>query len=280
MIGRRQLLAGLTSTAFLDGRAEAQARRTIGMLGSAAPHEWERRLAAFRQGLSDTGYVEGANLTIEYRWAGNRNERLPELAADLVRQRVQVIAVLGSTPSALAVKAATSEIPIVFRIATNPVSVGLVTSLSRPGGNATGVTTLGGELGPKQLELILELVPAARTIALLTNAANPILAEGQRSGIEVAGVERGVRIVVAQASRLDDFDAAFASMQKQGAEALIIGADTFLNFASERLADLAIRHGLPTISPYREFVEAGGLICYGGSILGASRQAAFMSGEF
>jgi putative ABC transport system substrate-binding protein len=279
MIGlfNRRALLPLVAAALMPRGARAQTTTTIELLGSASPGEWTRRIAAFKEGLKEAGHIEGANLVIDYRWAENRNERLPALAEELVQRRPKVIAVLGNTVSALAAKKSTSAIPIVFRIAGNPVEIGLVASLARPGGNVTGITTLGIDLVPKQFELLSEIAPAARSFGLLVNPTNAINAEAQaRSLAALVGRDR---LRIAQVQRVEEFEAAFASLRQSGTDALIIGADTFLNIRSPELAALAGRHGMPTISPYREFVEAGGLMSYGGSILGASRQAGVYVGR-
>lgn len=251
----------------------------VGLLGSASPGQWAARLNAFRQGLGEAGYAEGKNVAIEYRWAEDHNDRLPALADDLVRRSVSVIVVLGNTTSTLAAKAATATIPIVFRVAVNPVELGLVASLGRPGGNLTGVTTLGVEVGPKQLDLLHEMVPAATVAALLVNPTNPVLAEIQSRDLPAAARTLGLQLVVVKASTDRDFDAVFASLIPLRAGGLVIGADAFFNSRNEKLAALALRHTVPTISPYREYAEAGGLMSYGGSIADASRQAGVYTGR-
>jgi putative ABC transport system substrate-binding protein len=263
--------------ALSPGLARAQARNTIGILASAAPGEWTRRIATFLDGLKETGHVEGANLAIDYAWAHNRNDRLPGLAAELVSRNPKVIAVLGNTVSALAAKQATSTIPIVFRVASNPVEIGLVASLARPGGNVTGITTLGIDLVPKQVELLREVAPAAKTFALLVNPTNRLNADAQARSLAASVGQEHLRIV--EAERVQDFERVFAVVKETRTDALIIGADTFLNLRGAELAALSNQHGVPTISPYREFVEAGGLLCYGGSIAGASRQAGLYVGR-
>jgi putative ABC transport system substrate-binding protein len=243
----------------------------IGFLGNETATLWADRLAAFRRGLNETGYVEGRNVAIEYRWAEGQNDRLPALAVDLVQRQVSVLVVLGGTASALAAKTATATLPVVFRIAVDPVEAGLVAGLNRPGGNVTGVTTMGAELGSKQLELLHELVPAT-SVALLINPTNPSIARIQSKDVPAAALKLGVDLHVLNASVERDFDAAFAKMRELRVGGLVIGADTFLNARSEQLASLAARHAVPSISPYREFTRAGGLMSYGASISGASRQ--------
>jgi putative tryptophan/tyrosine transport system substrate-binding protein len=271
------LLGGIAVESLLRSpvaNAQSTALPLIGFLGSESSELWTARLAAFRQGLNEAGYVEGRNVEIEYRWAEGRNERLPALAAELVRQRIAVLVVLGGTVSALAAKAATTTVPIVFRVAVDPVDAGLVASLNRPGGNVTGVTTMGADLGSKQLEMLHELVPAAKVMALLINPTNPSIALVQSRDVPAAAVKLGLQLHVLNASTEDDFDPVFAALKKLGAGGLVIGADTFLNARSEQLAALAVRHAIPTISPYRQFTKAGGLMSYGANIAAASRQAA------
>jgi len=255
MMHRRDFIA-LTggAVASLPGIARAQqtALPVIGFLGGETSAIWADRVAAFRKGLNETGYVEGRNVAIEYRWAEGQNERLPALAADLVQRQVSVLVALGGTASALAAKNATAAIPIVFRMATDPVESGLVVSLSRPGGNITGVTTMGVELGSKQLELLHELAPAASVIALLVNPTNPTITQIQSREVPAAARKLGLQLHVLNASAEGDFDALFAKMKELRVAGLIIGADTFLNARSEQLAALAVRHSLPSISPYRK----------------------------
>lgn len=190
-----------------------------------------------------------------------------------------MLVVLGGTASALAAKAATTTIPVVFRMASDPVEAGLVASLNRPGGNLTGVTTMGVDLGSKQLELLHELVPAATVMALLINPTNPSIAQVQSRDVPAAALKLGLQLHVLNASIERDFDPLFATLNKLGVGGLVIGADTFLNARSEQLADLAVRHSIPTVSPYREFTRAGGLLSYGANIVAASRQAGVYTGR-
>jgi ABC-type uncharacterized transport system substrate-binding protein len=254
-------------------RAQQTAIPMIGFLGSETAALWKDRLAAFREGLADAGFVEGRTIAIEYRWAEGHNDRLPMLAADLVQRQISALVALGGTGSALAAKAATTNIPIVFRIAIDPVEAKLVASLNRPGGNVTGVTTMGADLGPKQLELLHELSPASSVVALLSNPTNPSITQVQLRDVPEAALKLGLKLHLLNASVESQFEAAFASMKELRVSGLVIGADTFLNARSEQLAALAARHAIPTISPYREFTSAGGLMSYGASIAGASRQA-------
>ena len=279
---RREFISLIGGTvALLPGVARAQqmARPVIGFLGSETSALWADRVAAFWQGLNETGYVEGRNVEIEYRWAEGHNERLPALAVDLVQRQVSVLVALGGTASAQAAKAATATIPVVFRMATDPVEAGLVASLNRPGGNVTGVTTMGVELGSKQLELLHELAPAASVIALLINPTNPAIAQIQSRDVPAAARKLGLDLHVLNASAERDFDLVFARMKELRVGGLIIGADTFLNARSEQLAALAVRHAIPSISPYREFTRAGGLMSYGANVIGASRQAGIYTGR-
>jgi putative ABC transport system substrate-binding protein len=248
----------------------------IGFLSSDSANLSGDRSRAFRQGLSETGFVDGQNVTIEYRWAENQYDRLPALAADLVRRQVAVIA--ANNPATLPAKAATATIPIVFTIGFDPVAAGLVASLHRPGGNITGLTSLNLEIGPKRLELLHELVPAAAVIALLANPTNPN-AETLSGDLQAAAGALGLQLHVLHASIEPDFDTVFASLAQRQAGALVIGADAFFSNQSEQLAALARRHGVPTISPYREFAAAGGLVSYGGSIPDQFRQAGIYTGR-
>jgi len=248
----------------LAARAQQPAMPVIGFLNTRVPGADPHLLAAFRRGLKETGYVEGENVAIEYRWAYNEYDRLPALAADLVHRQVTVIAAIGS-PSAPAAKAATTTIPIVFIIGFDPVEVGLVNSLNRPGGNLTGVTVLGVELGSKRLELLHELVPTANIVATLVNPATPA-AETQSTELQTAARTLGLKLHVLHASTERDFDAVFATLLQLGAGGLVVGNDTFFSTRSEQLAALALRHAVPTIFQYRQFVEAGGLMSYGGNL--------------
>ncbi len=280
LIARRRLpIAALAALVAAPAHAQQPARPVIGLLGSATPQEWVDRLAAFRQGLREAGRTEGMNATIEYRWANGRYDRLPELAAELVARRVDVIVVLGNTASVLAAKAASATIPIVFRTAGDPVALGIVASLSRPGGNLTGITTLGVEVGPKQLEILHELAPFARIVAILVNPTNSALADMQKRTLSTAARVLGLHLELVTASEERDFEAVFAELRRMRAGALLIAADAFFNSKSDQLAALASRHSLPTISPYREFAIAGGLMSYGGSITNASRQAGIYTGR-
>jgi putative tryptophan/tyrosine transport system substrate-binding protein len=272
-------LGGAAATAAwpLAARAQQPAIPVIGFLGSGS-RESDVRVSSFRQGLSETGIVEGRNAAIEYRWAEGQHDRLPALAAEMVRLHVAVI-ITTSTPGALAAKAATREIPIVFYIGVDPVEVGFVASLNRPGGQLTGVTNFGVKLGPKQLELAHELVPTATTMALLVNPTSPTLAEPQTRNMQVAARMLGLKLHVLHASADRDFDTVFATLAQLKAGALMIGTDTFFYSRSEHLAALTMRHGVPAIYQYREFAAAGGLMSYGTTIADAYRQVGIYAGK-
>jgi putative ABC transport system substrate-binding protein len=249
----------------------------IGFLGAETAELFASRLSALRQGLLETGYVEGRNLTIEYRWAKGHNDRLPALADDLVRRQARVI-VTGGTPAALAAKAATATIAIVASLAVDPLAVGLVASLARPGGNATAVTTLGAEIGPKQLELLHELLPRP-TIALLVNPTNPAMADTEARKLFTAAGMLGLQLRVMEASSEPDFERAFANLRSVGADALIVGNDLLFNSRLAELADLALRHAVPAVHQFREFAAAGGLMSFGGGVADAYRRNGIYTGR-
>ena len=272
------LLGGAAAAWPLAARAQQSALPVIGYLDSRAPGDAPQLLAAFRQGVKETGFVEGQNVTIEYRFAGNHNERLPELAADLVHRQVTVIAA-PPTPAALAAKAATTTIPIVFATAGDPVQLGLVASLNRPGGNMTGVSILAVEVAPKRLELLHELVPAARVMALLVNPANPGLAETNSNSVLSAANTLGLELHVLEANTEHDFDGVFAKLTQLRAAGLVIGGDPFFTARQEQLAALAVHHAMPAVYENREFAAAGGLMSYGGSIADAFRLVGIYTGR-
>ncbi|MET0634063.1 MAG: ABC transporter substrate-binding protein [Xanthobacteraceae bacterium] len=252
----------------LPARAQQPAMTVVGYLGTDSPDLRARRLRAFRSGLSEAGYDEGRNLTIEFRWAEGQYDRLATLAADLVQRRVNVIVVNG--PAAVAAKAATTTIPIVFVVGFDPVKLGLVTSLNRPGGNLTGVSLLNAELAPKRLALMHELVPTATIMGFLLNPANPN-AETLAQDAQAAARTLGLKLHVVHASTERDLDTAFATLVEQRAGALVIGTDGFFVSQSERLAALSVRHAVPAIFQNREFAAAGGLMGYAGSDTDANR---------
>jgi putative tryptophan/tyrosine transport system substrate-binding protein len=227
-------------------------------------------LVAFRQGLNEAGYIEGRNVTIEYRWAEGQNDRLPELAGDLVGRKVSVIAAT-TTQAALAAKAATATIPVVFEMAGDPVQLGIIAALNRPGGNVTGVTNLNIEVTPKRLELLHEVIPTASTFALLINPSNPTLTELTTRDIRASARALGVQLHVVSATTDNEIDDAFASLPNLRAGGLVIGADQFFSGRIERLASLAVRYAVPAIYLWREFALAGGLMSYGSDTMDAYR---------
>jgi putative ABC transport system substrate-binding protein len=235
-------------------------------------------VAAFRQGLQQSGYVEGQNVAIEYRWADGQNDRLPAMVADLIHRQVSVIAAT-TTPAALAAKAATKAIPIVFEMGSDPVRLGLVASLNRPGGNVTGATQLTVELAPKRLELLHELVPTASIVALLVNPTDPAVAEPQSSAVRSAARSLGLELHVLNASTDYDFGSVFAKLIQLRVGGLVISGDPFLVSRSGQLAGLATRHAMPAVGEYRDFVAAGGLVSYGGSITDSYRLAGVYAGR-
>jgi putative ABC transport system substrate-binding protein len=273
------LIGGAAAAWPLAARAQQPAMPVIGFLGSESPDLYASRLRAFRQGLGETGYIEGQNVAIEYRWAEGQYDRFPVLLADLVRRNVTVIAAVAGTPPALAAKAATTTIPIVFVTAGDPIAVGLVASLNRPGGNITGVTSMGVELGPKQLEVLRELVPTATIIALLVNPTNPTNAETLSRDLQAAARTLGVQLHALQASTERDFDTVFATLPRLRAGALVIGSDPFFNSRTEQLVALAVRHAVPAMYPFREYAIAGGLISYGDSITDAFSRVGVSTGR-
>jgi putative tryptophan/tyrosine transport system substrate-binding protein len=263
---RREFIAGLSAAAWPSAVwAQRAALPAVGYLNSGSGED-ARLLAAFRQGLKEVGYVERENVSIEYRFAQNQYDRLPALAADLVRRQVAVIAASGGPPAALAAKAATTTIPIVFNMGADPVALGLVASLNRPGGNLTGVSSLNVELGQKRLELLHELVPAATSVALLVNPTNSSVAERLSRDLQAAARTLGLQLHVLHASAEPDFETAFATSVQLQAGALVIGGDGFFITRAARLASLALRHAMPTMFQFREFAAAGGLVSYGGRL--------------
>jgi putative ABC transport system substrate-binding protein len=281
MTTRREVMALLGGTAVawpLAASGQQAAMPVVGMLSAEWPGQFTDRLRAFHEGLRETGYVDGRNLAIESRWAEGRNDRLPALAAELVRRQVSVIVTAGSTPAALAASAATTTIPIVFYIGANPVEAGLVTSLSRPGGNVTGVVTLNVEVAPKRLELLHDLVPTATIIGALVNPTTPY-AEALTRDLRTAAHTLGVQLHVLHASSERDFDTVFTSLVQLRAGGLVIGTDALFNSRSEQLAALAIRHAMPAIYQFREFVSAGGLMSYGTTIVDTYRPLGVYTGR-
>jgi putative tryptophan/tyrosine transport system substrate-binding protein len=271
-------LIGGAAASPLAARAQQPAMPVIGFLNAASPENYKRPLSAFLKGLGDAGYVEGHNVAIEYRWANDQYDQLATLAADLVNRQVSVIAAT-TTPAALAAKAATTTIPIVFETAGDPVQIGLVASLNRPGGNATGITQLTVGLVPKELELLHELVPAARDMALLVNQANSSTAETETRELLSAARTLGLELHVLNASTERDFDAVFANVIQMRAGGLVIATDTLFTSHSPQLAMLAARRAVPAAYKGREFAAAGGLMSYGSDITDSYRLAGVYTGR-
>jgi putative ABC transport system substrate-binding protein len=277
---RREFITLLGSAAAawpLVATAQPPVMPVIGYLSGQSPAEYEYRLAAFRQGLNETGYVEHRNVGIEYRWAQGQYDRLPAFAADLVRRQVSVIVATGGTPSALAAKAATATIPIVFNTGGDPVKLGLVSSFNRPGGNVTGVSSLSNELAQKRLELLHELVPTATVIGVLVNPTTPT-SQSEASDVQTAARTLRVRLLIVNASAQSEFDAAFATLVCE-AGGLVVGSDPLFGHNTDQLIALAERHAVPTIYSYREDTAAGGLMSYGTDHLDSYRQAGVYIGR-
>jgi putative tryptophan/tyrosine transport system substrate-binding protein len=251
---------------------------TIGYLSTRSPSEAKYTTDAFTQGLNESGYVEGRNLAIEFRWAELQYDRLPTLASDLVRRRAAVIAAVGGAHSGLAAKAATSTIPIVFVSAGDPVTFGLVTSLNRPGGNVTGISMITVALAPKRLELLHELVPAPAAIAMLVNPTSPYV-DSETKDVMASARALGRHIQVLNASTGSEIDVAFTSLVQQGVRALLVSGDPFFDSQRDRLIVLAAHHSIPAIYQWREFPMIGGLMSYGTSILDAYRQSGIYVGK-
>ncbi|HKF07987.1 MAG TPA: ABC transporter substrate-binding protein [Xanthobacteraceae bacterium] len=278
-IRRRDFIALLGSAAAawpLAARAQQAAMPVIGFLGAVSPTETAR---GFAQGLKESGYTEGENVAVEYRWANNQLDRLPSLAADLVRKRVAVIVAAGGTAPAIAAKATTATIPIVFTTPDDPVELGLVASLSRPGGNLTGIYFVVGELVPKRLELLRELLPAMTRVAVFVNPANPARAESQIKEAESAGRQMGLRIQIFHAGTGREINAAFATLAGERPDALLVSPDPLYVVRRAQLVTLAARHAIPTSFSNREPIEAGGLMSYGTNIADAYRQAGIYAGR-
>jgi len=275
-VKRRQFITLLGGTAAawpLAGRAQQPAMPVVGLINLGTPDAMARYVAAFRNALSEAGYVEGQNVTVEYHWLEGQYDRLPALMADLVRRHVAIIATPGGTPAALAAKAATTTIPIVFGVAEDPVRLGLVANLARPGGNATGVNFFLGEVLAKRLGLLHDLVPKAVRIAVLVNPANAPTAEATLRDIPEAARAIGLQIQVLNATTTPEIDAAFATIVRDRADALFVAPDAFFAARRGQLATLAARDRVPTSCPNREMVEAGLLMSYGTNIADMFRQA-------
>jgi putative ABC transport system substrate-binding protein len=271
-------LAGSAAAWPLAAQAQQPAVPVIGWLSSATSGVDANTLPSFRQGLNAQGFVEGQNVAIEYRWADNRSDRLPELATDLVRRRVSVIVTTSGVTAAIAAKAASATIPVVFQTAADPVAFGLVASLNRPGGNVTGATSLNTEIAPKRLELLHELVPAATIIALLVNPTNPT-AETYSRDAQAAARTLGVELPILHASTEREIDAVFTTLVPLRAGGLVISPDAFFNSQREQLVALTVRGAVPAIAQSREFMAAGGLMSYGGDIADQYRQVGDYAGR-
>jgi len=279
-VRRREFILALSGAAVawpLPARAQQPAMPIIGLLDSRSPDGMTDRLRAFREGLKDSGYVERENVAIEYRWAENQLDRLPELAAELVRRQVAVIAATSTNP-AFAAKAATTTTPIVFVVGEDPVRLGLVASLARPGGNLTGINILSGELTAKRLNLLREMVPGAARIAVLVNPAN-VMTENALRDVAAAARVMGLQIQVLNASTSGEIDAAFATFVRERPDAIFVGLDVFFISRRAQLVNLASRHALPATYHLREFAEAGGLMSYGSNIVDTFRQAGVYAGR-
>src|SRR5262249_40909630 len=277
---RRDLIVLLSGTVTwpFTARAQQPAMPVVGFLSATSQDGGKERAAAFRRGLQESGYVDGQSVAIEYHWADEQVDRLPAMAADLVKRRVTVIAT-GTTPAVLAAQAATTTIPIVFEMGSDPVRLGLVTNLNRPGGNITGVTNLVVETAPKRLELLHELLPAVKVMALLVNSADRALAQAQQREVLSAARNLGLELHVLNAANERDFDAVFADIKRLRVGGLVIGAGTVFTGGVNKLAALTVRHAVPAIYLYREFPLAGGLMRYGSAVLDTYRLAGVYTGR-
>ena len=279
---RREFIAALGGAPVLvplAARAQQPAMPAVGFLHTESPATRGRRVDAFRQGLAEAGYIEGRNVMFEFRWAEGRYDRLPELATDLVRRQVSVIATPGSALAALAAKAATPTIPIVFGVPDDPVKLGLVTSLARPGGNATGMNFFSAELVAKRLGLLRELLPEAVRVAVLVNPANPPNAEPTLRDVNAAAPTLGLKIQIFNAGTGGEIEAVFATLARERPDALFVGPDAFYNSRRVQLATLAARHVIPTVFSVRDYTEVGGLMSYGTSIPDMFRQVGEYAGR-
>jgi putative ABC transport system substrate-binding protein len=273
------LLGGAVASWPLASHAQQGAMPVIGYLGvSSFEKSAGISLLAFKRGLAEAGYVEDRNVTIEYRWADDEYHRLPALALELVQHRVAVLVAAGS-PAALPAKAATTDIPIVFMIGSDPVELGLVATLNHPGGNLTGVSYLNAEVAPKRAELLHQFVPTAKSFALLVNPTNPITAQAQAKELQAAVTTLGLELMILNASSPIEIEASFATLVRDRVEALQIGVDPLFGNHIDQLVGLATRHKVPTIYPWREFTAAGGLMSYGSSIPDAYRQVGVYTGQ-
>jgi len=272
------LCGAAAATWPLTAHAQQSAMPVIGYLGPESPAVFESRVRAFRQGLGETGYAEGRNVAIEFRWAEGQHNRLPALAADLVARQVAVIVAPGGAPGALAAKSTTTTIPIVFEMGADPVAIGLVNSLNRPGGNLTGVSSLNVGVTPKRLEILHEAVPTAGVVAVLVNPTSPTT-DSQLRSLQPAAQALGLQFHVLHASTERDFDTVFANLLQLRAAKLLVASDTFFATHGEQLAALTIRHAVPAIHQSRDFAIAGGLMSYGGSFVESHRQSGVYTGR-
>jgi putative tryptophan/tyrosine transport system substrate-binding protein len=280
-IRRRKFLVTLGGAAAawpLAARAQQATMPVIGYLGAQSPAAFASRVTAFRQGLGETGYVEGRNVAIEFRWAEGHHDRLPALAAELVARRVAVIVAPGGAPAAIAAKSVTTTTPIVFEMGADPIAMGLVISLNRPGGNLTGVSSLNVEVTPKRLEILREAIPTATVVAVVLNPTSPT-ADSQLRNLQEAARALGLQLHVLHASTMRDFDTVFATLLQLRASGLVVASDTFFATHSEQLAALTVRHAVPAIHQSRDFTLAGGLMSYGGSFVQSHRQAGVYTGR-
>jgi putative tryptophan/tyrosine transport system substrate-binding protein len=279
-IRRREFITLLGGAAAwpMAARAQQTTMPVIGFLSSRSPGESENVVAAFRRGLTEGGFVEGQNVSIAFRWAEGRYERLPTLAADLVGLRVTVLFAAGGTPSALAAKAATSILPVVFAGVGDPLGAGLVASLNRPGGNVTGMSVLTTSLGAKRLEILNEMVSTPAGFAYLANPKNPVVEIELKETVEAANA-RGIKLHIIHASSVEELDAAFATIVTLRAGGVVVATEPFFDSQRDRLVALAMRHAVPGIYAWREYVAAGGLMSYGTSITDSYRQAAIYAGR-
>jgi len=280
-VRRREFITLLGGAAAwpMAARAQQSAMPVIGFLNGTLPDGYTERLRAFRQGLKETGYVEGENVAIEYRWAENQIDRLPEMAAELVRRKVAVIVATGGHAPALAAKEATSTIPIVFTASEDPVKLGLVASLGRPGGNLTGINFFSGELAAKRMELLRELVPAANRVAVLVNHANATNTETTLRDVQSAASNMGLQIQVLKASTSGEINAAFATFVRERPDAVFVSVDPFFGSRRVQIVHLASYHRIPATYGNRDIVEAGGLMSYGSNVTDANRQMGVYAGR-
>jgi putative ABC transport system substrate-binding protein len=273
------LLGGAVAVWPLAAQAQQPEMPVIGLLYPTPPEPNADRLRGFRQGLKDTGYVEGENVAIIYRWAENQMDRLPALAAELVRRQVAVIAATGGLDSALAAKTATTTIPVVFSVTEDPVRLGLVASLARPGGNLTGINIFTGELAAKRLGLLRELVPAATRVAVLVNPANATTTETTLRDVAAPARAMGLQIQIFKASTSREIEAAFATFERERPDALLVGGDPFFRARRVQLANLASHHSIPATYALRDYVEAGGLMSYGSNLTDSYGQVGIYTGR-